>query len=77
MVEFQGEVAGDREMDEMLLRLETASMPEEQQRSLEKRIASEMHTRLSLRPRLQFMPPGSLPRAELKSRRFRSSEAKP
>ena len=77
VVEFQGEVARDREMDELLLRLETGSMPEDQQRSLEERITSEMRTRLSLRPRLQFMPSGSLPRAEMKSRRFRSSDAKP
>ena len=77
VVEFQGEVTRDREMDELLLRLETTSLPDDQQRSLEEQIASEMHSRLSLRPRLQFMPPGSLPRAELKSRRFRPPVAKP
>ena len=77
VVEFQGEVLRDREMDELLLRLETDNLQEDQQQSLGNRIVSEMQMRLNLRPRLQFMPPGSLPRAEMKSRRFRPLVAKP
>ena len=77
VVEFQGEVLRDREMDELLLRLETDNLQEEQQQSLGNRIVSEMQMRLNLRPRLQFMPPGFLPRAEMKSRRFRPLVAKP
>jgi len=70
VVEFQGEVVIAREMQELLLRLETGDLSAEHHQRLAERIVNELHTRLSLRPSLAFAPPGSLPRAEMKSRRF-------
>ena len=71
VAEFQGIVTQQQEMQELLLRLETESLEEGQQPALAQRIIVEMHTRLHLRPLVEFAPPGSLPRAEMKSRRFR------
>ena len=71
VVEFQGEVIREREMQELLLRLETDGLNEEQQRTLQQRVLSEMRSTLGLRPNVQLVPAGSLPRAEMKSRRFR------
>ncbi|MBI4463619.1 MAG: AMP-binding protein [Acidobacteria bacterium] len=70
VVEFQGVVHQQREMQELVLRLET-SLQGEAQQSLAQRIASEMHIRLALRPTVEFVAPGTLPRTEMKSRRFK------
>jgi len=71
VAEFQGIVTRAKEMQELLLRLETEGLSKAEQAGLAQRITAEMHTRLQLRPSLEFAPPGSLPRAEMKSRRFR------
>ena len=71
VVEFQGEVVVEREMQELLLRLETDGLTAEQHQALSQRIITEMRAHLNLRPALEFVPSGSLPRAEMKSRRFR------
>ncbi|MBI2819050.1 MAG: AMP-binding protein [Acidobacteria bacterium] len=71
VVEFQGEVAVVKEMHELVLRLETDGLAAEDQRLLAEKVIAELHTSLNLRPLLEFAPPGSLPRAEMKSRRFR------
>ncbi len=71
IVEFQGEVVVQREMQELLLRVETAGLNDGQHETLAQRITTEMRTSLNLRPMLEFAPPGSLPRPELKARRFR------
>ncbi|MBI2817861.1 MAG: AMP-binding protein [Acidobacteria bacterium] len=71
IVEFQGEVVIQREMQELLLRVETAGMQNRQHDALAERIVTEMRTTLNLRPTVEFAPPGSLPRPELKARRFR------
>jgi phenylacetate-CoA ligase len=75
VVEFQGVVTRQMEMQELLLRLETDGLGEREQAVLGERIVAEMHTRLQLRPAVEFAPPGSLPRAEMKSRRFRVQPA--
>jgi phenylacetate-CoA ligase len=75
VVEFQGIVTRVAEMQELLLRLETDGLAEAEQQGLAQRVVSEMHTRLQLRPSLEFAAPGSLPRAEMKSRRFRVETA--
>ena len=71
VVEFQGEVIVEREMQELLLRVETEGLTSEGHINLAQRIITEMRSSLNLRPTLEFAPPGSLPRAEMKSRRFR------
>jgi len=75
VVEFQGIVTREMEMQELLLRLETDGLGEPEQRNLAQRVIEEMHTRLQLRPAVEFASPGSLPRAEMKSRRFRVATA--
>ena len=75
VVEFQGVVTHRMEMQELLLRLETDGLGDREQQALGERIVSEMHARLHLRPAVEFAPPGSLPRAEMKSRRFRAQPA--
>ncbi|HWP85708.1 MAG TPA: AMP-binding protein [Terriglobia bacterium] len=71
VVEFQGDVVIVKEMQELLLRVETDGLSGEEQRHLAARLIAELHTRLNLRPLLEFAAPGSLPRSEMKSRRFR------
>ena len=75
VVEFQGVVTRAMEMQELLLRLETEGLGVADQQGLARRIVSELHTRLQLRPSIEFAAPGSLPRAEMKSRRFRLEPA--
>jgi len=75
VVEFQGEVVKQREMAELLLRLETSGLVEDQEKALAESIVSAVRTSLNLRPLLEFAPPGSLPRAEMKARRFRVAAA--
>ena len=71
VVEFQGAVVHQMEMQELVLQLETEGLGEEAHQALLQKIIAEMHTRLQLRPTVEFVPPGTLPRAEMKSRRFR------
>ncbi len=73
VVEFQGEVVVDREMQELLLRLEVENLEDGQHDTFAEKIVSEMRRALNLRPLIQFAPSGSLPRAEHKSRRFRQA----
>jgi len=72
VVEFQGEVTVQREMQELVLRVEVDSIPTDQRQPFAERVISEMHTRLNLRPVVEFAAPGTLPRAEMKSRRFQT-----
>jgi phenylacetate-CoA ligase len=71
VVEFQGEVIMEREMAELLLRLETAGLEAHQQQQLAEQVVGAVRAGIHLRPMIQFAAPGSLPRAEMKSRRFR------
>jgi phenylacetate-CoA ligase len=71
IVEFQGEVIVRREMHELLLRLETGGLAPEPQQQLADRVLAAIHMGVHLRPILEFAAPGSLPRTEMKSRRFR------
>jgi phenylacetate-CoA ligase len=70
IVEFQGEVIVQREMQELLLRLETAGLGQDKQDSLAERVVSALRTSLNLRPTVEFAAAGSLPRPEHKARRF-------
>jgi phenylacetate-CoA ligase len=70
VVEFQGDVVVEREMSELLLRLETSGLAPEQQPQFAERVIGAIRAAIQLRPTIQFAAPGSLPRAEMKSRRF-------
>ena len=73
IVEFQGEVTIQREMHELLLRLETDGLAREPQQQLADRVIGAIHAGIHLRPIVEFAAAGSLPRAEMKSRRFRAA----
>jgi phenylacetate-CoA ligase len=75
IVEFQGEVITQREMAELLLRLETNGLPAEQQAPFAERVIGAIRSSIQIRPIVEFAPPGSLPRPEMKSRRFRVQPA--
>jgi len=67
IVEFEGRVEREREMAKLVLRIEVGAAARTTAEALEKRI----HDRLLVRPRVEIAPAGSLPRYELKARRFR------
>jgi phenylacetate-CoA ligase len=73
VVEFQGEVVVEREMSELLLRLETNLLTPDQQQQLADRVTGAIRAGIHLRPTVHFAAPGSLPRAEMKSRRFQTA----
>lgn len=65
--EFEVVVRREKEMSELVLRIEARRDPTRVGRDL----ARLVHQRLSLRPRVEVAEAGSLPRYELKARRFR------
>src|SRR6185503_19170604 len=71
IVEFQGEVRREREMSELVLHLEVAKTDPLEQKRIADAVISRLHGNLNLRPAIQFAATGSLPRSEMKSRRFR------
>lgn len=71
IIEFQGEVTREREMAELILHLETAPGMDQQHKALADQVMSKLHVNLNLRPVIKFADCGSLPRSEMKSRRFR------
>jgi len=70
--EFQVEVTREKEMNELHLRLELNPSIQSSQAvsSVVKAIANDLHTRLALRVETTVVPAGSLPRFDLKARRF-------
>lgn len=72
VVEFQAEVAKLRELEELTLRIEVAG----DAAAVAPRLSDLVRRRLGLRPHVEVVPEGSLPRAELKARRFHVRRAK-
>jgi phenylacetate-CoA ligase len=70
VVEFQGEIIVKREMRELLLRIETNGLETDQQPKFAEQVITAMRAGIHLRPLIEFALSGSLPRAEMKSRRF-------
>jgi phenylacetate-CoA ligase len=66
--EFEVEVGSEREMQELVIRVEVRDPGGQQTCDA---LASQIHRRLALRPRVEAVAHGSLPRYELKSRRFK------
>lgn len=66
--EFEVEVDRQRPLAELVVRIEVA---EGAAPRVATALASEIHRRLALRPRVEAAEPGSLPRYELKARRFK------
>ena len=53
--------------DRMIIRVEAAHLPLD--RRLEARVTSAVKNRIGVRPEVEVLPPGSLPRSERKTRR--------
>src|SRR5262249_43715338 len=68
--EFEVEVASEREMQEMVVRIEVRDAGD---RETGQALAAQIQRRLGLSPRVEPVALGSLPRYEMKSRRFKSS----
>lgn len=68
VVEFQVEVHRERQMWEMRAEIEVA--PEVSPEAVRDRLSEELHSRLGLRARIEVVASGTLPRFELKARRF-------
>jgi phenylacetate-CoA ligase len=75
IVEFQGEVRREREMSELVLHLEITKTDPLEKKQIAEAVISRLHVNLNLRPAIQFAANGSLPRSEMKSRRFRVAAA--
>jgi phenylacetate-CoA ligase len=67
--EFEVEVASEREMQELVVRIEVKESNDQETCDA---LAAQIHRRMALRPRVERVDPGSLPRYEMKSRRFKS-----
>jgi phenylacetate-CoA ligase len=67
--EFEVEVTSEREMQELVIRIEVKDGGGDQTCHA---LASQMNRRLGLRPRVEPVAHGSLPRYEMKSRRFKA-----
>ena len=74
VMEFQGEIVVQHEMRELLLRLETNGLEAHQQPKFAEQVVAAMRAGIQLRPLIEFASPGTLPRAEMKSRRFLPAE---
>src|SRR5262249_38379314 len=68
--EFEVEVASERDMQELVVRIEVRDASDQETCQA---LATQIQRRLALRPRVGPAELGSLPRYEMKSRRFKSS----
>lgn len=70
VAEYRIEVRTEREMHHLKLEIEPANLPTDQVESLLVRIRRTIKDRLNFQPDVTAVDPGSLPRFELKGRRF-------
>ncbi len=70
VVEFQGRIDKREEMAELVLQIEADGDAVR----VAKELGDLLHRNLSLRPQIEVVPPGTLPRYELKARRFQIGE---
>jgi len=68
IAEFEVEVERSRELAELVIRIEVA---DGDPAAVARELAGSVHRRLALRPRVEPVAAGSLPRYELKARRFK------
>ena len=65
--EFEVELQAQREMSEIVIRIEIGSTGSE---SIAQRLSDSIHQRLNVRARVDPVAPGTLPRHEMKARRY-------
>jgi phenylacetate-CoA ligase len=68
VAEFQVEVTDRGSLKELLLRVEPTAGADS---ALPERIGKELHNRFHFSPRVEMVPPGSLPRFEMKASRWK------
>jgi phenylacetate-CoA ligase len=73
IVEFEVVIERYVEMAELLVRIEVTGAAEQE---VSRALADRIYRRLNLRPRVEVAAVGSLPRYELKARRFRKAEVR-
>lgn len=71
VAEFEGHVYERHGLNEMLLRVELRESPGMESEKLQQGIQMELRSRLGLRIEIELASPGSLPRYELKAKRFK------
>jgi phenylacetate-CoA ligase len=71
VLEFEGTVTARHGMDDLTLRVEINSETASETQNCLSKIREELRNRLSLRIEVEAVPVGSLPRYELKSKRFK------
>ncbi len=71
ITEFEAHIYTRKGMQELLLRVEVAASTQEQSNLIKDRLEKELRNDLSLRIQVEIAPPRSLPRYELKARRFK------
>lgn len=64
--EYRVEITREREMDEMLIEIEVEGTSPD---AVAQALTNEIKIRIGLRPQVTVVPPGALPRFELKARR--------
>ena len=69
--EFEGHVFTRKSMQELLLRVEVDPKVKEQSDGIGERLQTELRSDLGIRINVEIAPAGSLPRYELKARRFK------
>jgi phenylacetate-coenzyme A ligase PaaK-like adenylate-forming protein len=74
--EFQSSLRTIEDLDALVVRIEPRpDVPEERHSELEGRVRREIKQQLSLTPIVEIAAPGSLPRFEMKARRFQDERA--
>jgi len=74
VAEFEGQVSTRKGMDDLRLKVELKDEPGLEPQKLRSRMQEELRNRLGLRIEMELAPPGSLPRYELKARRFKRTQ---
>jgi phenylacetate-CoA ligase len=77
-LEDEFEVIVDKvgDLDQITLRVEVSAEAQGDRRTIEARLADQLRLKTNLRYNLEFHPPGSLPRYEVKARRFKDLRKK-
>ena len=75
--EFQTLLRTVDELDTLVVRIEPRrDVPDERHRELQERVRAEIKRQLSLNPVVELAPPGSLPRFEMKAKRFQDERTR-
>jgi len=71
VAEFEGQLSTRSGMDDLLLKVELKDEPDLEPQALKSKIQDSLRNRLKLRIEIELVPANSLPRYELKAKRFK------